>query len=302
MISISVIIPTYNPKAHILRRTLQALREQTLPLQHWELVMVDNNSADAIDADISWHLHSCIIREPKPGLTSARLAGIKASVGSIIVMVDDDNLLDHNYLKNALDIFTRHPFMGAAGGKSIPDFEIPPPAWLKEFYNNLALRNPGEYESVSKWDNKYPADAPIGAGMVLRRQALKTYISKKHTISDRSGNALSSGGDNDMVIEALKSGWQVGYFPSLSLTHVIPAARMSEHYLANLIHQTNKSWVQLLHSHQICPWPNISALSLPFRKAKAWFTYRAWKKPIGYIKWRGACGLFDGLAYSVNDK
>jgi len=32
------------------------------------------------------------------------------------------------------------------------------------------------------------------------------------------------------------------------------------------------------------------------RKLKSWLTARAWASKINYIKWKGYCGIFDGLA------
>lgn len=297
---LSVILPTYNPHAGRLHQTLVGLQQQSLPVDKWELIMIDNNSSPAVTIDLSWHPNSRIIREPKPGLTFARLKGFENALGTIIVMVDDDNILDSNYLENTLTIFNSNTALGAIGGKSIPLFETTPPAWLNEFYGNLALRNLGEKDMIATWQNEYPACAPIGAGMAVRKQAIQSYINKingnRNIVSDRTGNSLSSGGDNDMVIEILKSGWQVGYFPALKLTHIIPQVRMQSAYLAKLINSTNKSWVQLLQSHQINPWPKIPRWSVPLRKFKSWFTYRAWQNSINYIKWCGACGLYDGLS------
>lgn len=297
---LSVILPAYNPDTDRLHQTLAGLQQQTLSIAKWELIIIDNNSSLPITADLSWHPDSRIIKEPKPGLTHARLKGFESASGPVIVMVDDDNILDSNYLENTLSIFHLNTCLGAIGGKSIPLFEVTPPDWLHEFYENLALRNMGEHDITVSWQNEYPACAPIGAGMSIRKQAIQPYVDRvgqnKNIITDRTGASLSSGGDNDIIIEILKSGWQVGYFPALKLTHIIPQARIQSAYLAKLINSTNKSWVQLLDKHQINPWQKIPRWSVPFRKIKSWFTYRAWQNTVSYIKWRGACGLYDGLS------
>lgn len=297
---LSIIICTYNPDANRLQQTITSLQNQSLPFDNWELIIVDNNSFPAINIDLSWHLHNQIVKEQKPGLTYARLKGFRQAKGAFIVMVDDDNILDKDYLKNTLTTFTSNDKLGAIGGKSIPLFEKTPPKWLKDFYGSLALRDPGKNEMIAGWNNEYPACAPIGAGMGIRKKALETYIEKAKkgniTIADRTGNALSSGGDNDIVIEILKSGWQVGYFPVLELKHIIPEQRMQVHYMARLLNNTNRSWVQLLEAHGINPWIKIPKWTVPFRKIKSWFTYRAWQNTSNYIKWHGACGMYDGLS------
>lgn len=297
---VSVILPTYNPDRGRLGQALDGLRQQTLSYELWELIIIDNNSSPAVSLDINWPVNYKIISQPVPGLTHARLKGFEEAMGSIIIMVDDDNVLDNSYLKNALSILQTNTRLGAIGGISVPLFEGTAPEWLAEFYEALALRDLGDQNLISTWENTYPPAAPIGAGMAIRKAALTSYINNARignsAISDRTGNSLSSSGDNEIVIEILKSGWQVGYFPALKLQHIIPAKRMQADYLGRLLNDTNKSWQQLLHKHHINPWSSIATWSVLPRKIKSWFTYRAWKGPVNYIKWRGACGFFEGLA------
>jgi glycosyltransferase involved in cell wall biosynthesis len=299
---LSVIIPTYNPDKKRLEQTLNSLKSQSLKMHEWELIIIDNNSSNNFQnqLDLSWHPMAKVITETKQGLTYARLRGFNESTGEIIVMVDDDNILNNDYLEQVTSIFNQNPKTAAIGGKSLPLFEATPPVWLHEFYGNLALRDLGNDIIISGWNDQYPHAAPIGAGMAIRREALDPYTNKitkgKSNISDRTGTSLSSGGDNDLVIEILKSGWRVGYFPQVQLQHIIPAQRMEVVYLARLVHDTNKSWVQLLESHGINPWKRISPSGLLPRKIKAWFTYKAWRSNPDHIKWQGACGLFEGLA------
>ena len=305
--NLSVIIPTYNPNLDNLGRTLAALNNQTLPFDQWELIIIDNNSAFSLinQINIAWHPNASIISEPKQGLTWARLAGFSKARGEFIVMVDDDNILNNNYLEWAVKVFEENKHLGAAGGKSIPIFDHVPPEWLAGFHQCLAIRDLGNHEMLEHWTNTYPVWAPIGAGMVIRKQSLQVYIDKatssNNVVKDRTGTSLSSGGDNDIVLEIIQAGWQVGYFPEMILTHVIPKQRWESSYLARLINNSNKSWVQVLAKHHINPWKAISPWTLLPRKAKAWFTYKAWKSDEHFIRWRGACGLFDGLAAVKNE-
>jgi len=303
---LSVIIPTYNPDLKNFSRVISSLKNQDLAYALWEILVIDNNSSIDFSADIklNWHPNAKIVTEPKQGLTYARLKGFTEAQGNIIVMIDDDNLPTTNYLSRALEIFGDNLSLGAIGGRSLPLFESTPPAWLNEFSANLALRNLGDDIIIESWENKYPAAGPIGAGMAIRKEALTSYIYKithsQAAITDRNGKSLSSGGDNDIVIEALKSGWLTGYFPSLTIQHIIPNQRMQVAYIARLINHTNKSWILLLESHHINPWHKIPKWTVLLRKIKAWFAFKAWKNEITYIKWQGACGTLAGLAQINN--
>jgi len=297
---ISVILPTYNPDLNRLWKTLAGLQQQTLPTQDWELIIVDNNSSNPLSVSLDWHPNYKVITESKQGLSYARMKGFELATGDLIVMVDDDNILQADYLENVRLHFQLYRRLGATGGISAPLFEATPPKWLKEFHNSLALRDLGEQTLFMNWNGNYPAAAPIGAGMGIRKEALHAYLSRMNSrtqmITDRTAHSLSSGGDNDIILEILKAGWQISYHPKLKLSHIIPEQRTTAKYLARLLNNTNKSWIELLEMHGINPWSKISRWTLPLRKVKAWFAYGAYMSKTNYIKWQGACGHYDGLA------
>ena len=103
---LSVIICTHNPREDYLRRTLEALKGQTLSKTEWELVVIDNASDDLLEdvLDLSWHPAARIVREECLGLTPARIRGLQESVGETLVFVDDDNVLADSYLRTAQKI------------------------------------------------------------------------------------------------------------------------------------------------------------------------------------------------------
>lgn len=307
-VQLSVLVPTHNPHIGRLRRTLAALQAQTLSPAQWETILVDDASAPAIDAASFAEVAPAGLRlvcEPQLGLTAARRRGLAEARGEFIVLVDDDNVLAPDYLEQVLALFAAHPRLGALGGRSLPEFEQPPPAWMREFDGLIACRDLGGEPQISRglYDarlgrNEYPRCAPIGAGMALRRPAIQPWreeVSASH-LTDRRGGELTSGGDNDIVLTLMKHGWEVGYFPALSLTHLIPAGRTTRDYLARLNRGIAKSWIQVLTKHTACPWGPIPGWTVPLRQFKAWFTYRAWAGPAEYIRWQGACGHFEGRA------
>jgi len=302
---ISVVISTYNPHLGRLQRTVQALQAQDLLSELWELIVVDNCSTSPLTIDdlgTEQPANVLLVREERLGLTFGRLTGISKSRGGILVFVDDDNILEPEYLNNALKIFQRLPRLGLAGGRSNPEWEqSAPDPWMKESFGNLALRDLGANELIAEISDppSYPECAPIGAGMVARRKAIQSWIDScrdQNMPTGRRGIALSSGEDCDIVLNVLGAGWQVGYFPELALTHLIPAARLTRTYLANLNYGIARSWVNVLARHGIVPWPPAHAFTLPLRKLRAYLVYRAWAGHGEYVRWRGACGQFDGRA------
>lgn len=308
---VSVILPTHNPHAERLRRTLEGLAAQTLPRWQWELLVIDNASYPPLRDDLAATTHPTkgrVVAEPNPGLTAARRRGVMEAKGELLVFVDDDNVLAPDYLAAVVEIFASDPRLGATGGASIGEFERQPEPWQHEFLGLLAIRDLGtevlraeHLFSKALKRNEYPTCAPIGAGMAVRKAALARWLEvlaapNSGRPSDRKGAELTSGGDNDIVMCVLTGGWAVAYHPPLRLTHLIPASRLETGYLERLNRGIACSWVQVLALHDACPWPPIAPWTVRLRQAKAFITYRPWASPAHRIRWRGACGHFAGRA------
>ena len=118
----------------------------------------------------------------------------------------------------------------------------------------------------------------------------------RRAITDRSGNTLSSGGDCDIVMVALKNGWDTAYVPSLELDHHISAPRLTLGYLQRMAHDSNRSWVNVLDIHGMRPWPSIPPWSLPIRKARAWLRQKPWQGEVQSIRWHAVKGRLRGQA------
>jgi glycosyltransferase involved in cell wall biosynthesis len=309
---LEVIICAHNPRRDFVERTLAALRSQSLAVDEWKLLLIDNASSEPLEntVDLSWHPHARIIREEALGLTHARLRAVLETQAEILIFSDDDTVFDPNYLAFAKTKFETSPKLGVAGGPSMAEYETPPAEWFSPILAPLGCRDLGPDELMANWENvaqkTYPASAPIGAGMAIRYEILKTWA--KLVDSDlmrqdlgRKGTALSSGEDNDINMVALANGWDIGYFPQLRLTHLISARRIEAEYLKQLAFASSRDWVRALALHHICPWPPIPGWTVPFRKMKAWFSYRAWAGSAERIRWAGACGHFVGRATIQRD-
>jgi glycosyltransferase involved in cell wall biosynthesis len=239
VIRASVIICAHNPRPHYLTRVLNALRDQSLSKSDWELLLIDNCSSQPLvmTYDLSWHPGARHILEKRLGLTQARLAGIRRAEAGLIIFVDDDNVLQPNYLENALRIAEAFPQMGAFGGAITGEFETPVPDWAEPYLEGLCIKD----LTRDIWSNVYGwSDAnPYGAGMCVRRVVAQTYERKcaeqlMNAELDRVGNRLTSAGDLDLAWTALDLGFGVGRFRDLRLLHLIPKERLSEDYLIRL--------------------------------------------------------------------
>jgi glycosyltransferase involved in cell wall biosynthesis len=219
---------------------LDALRNQSLSKDRWELLLVDNASEAplASEWELTWHPNARHVFETELGLASARRRGIYEARSDLLVFVDDDNILDPDYLSEALRIKVEWPMLGVWGsGAIIPEFESHPPDRLKRLLPHLALR---EYDRVY-WGNVPHCieSMPWGAGMCVRRSVAAEYdrLDRESSvrISDRRGKSLMSGGDTEICWVACNVGLGTGTFPQLRVTHLIPKERTVEKYLLNLM-------------------------------------------------------------------
>ena len=237
---LSVLLCTRNPRPHYIRKTLDALRAQTLPTDQWRLIIVDNGSNPPLQGqlDVAWHPGAKIEEEPVAGLTPARVRAIRLSEGPLVVFVDDDNVLHRDYLEKAIEISHAWPQLGTWGGSLIAEFDEPPEEWTRRYWNWLAIHE----LSAPLWSNvMFERSAlPYGAGMCVRRVVATNYVeslkeSKLASQLDRTGDRLWGGGDADLSNIAIKSGYGNGIFPELRLTHLMPKERLTEKYLLRLV-------------------------------------------------------------------
>jgi glycosyltransferase involved in cell wall biosynthesis len=247
---ISVIICTHNPRPDYMSRVLQALREQTFPPSDWELVLVDNRSSQLLSGqvDLSWHPHGKHVREEMLGLTSARLCGIETVQGELLIFVDDDNVLNPDYLEACADISLNFPFLGVWGGQLLPEFEIPPPDYAKPYLYRLACWT----VERQLWSNiPFSQVTPAGAGMCVRRSVADSYLHATRTSPiamslGRRGNQLTASEDCDLAYTACDLGLGMGAFPQLKLTHLLPKRRLEREYLLRLFEDVaySDSWLR----------------------------------------------------------
>lgn len=280
MISLSVILCTHNPRAAALERTLRSLQSQTLTVNDWELIIVDNASSVPLDHElVTWHPAGKVIVEQHLGLTHARLLGISESTADTLCFVDDDNELDPNYLEEAVKIAISRPYIGCWGGEIVGEFEIPPPSWLSKYLSMLAIR-PLKRDT---WGNSYRYDdsVPCGAGMCVRRPVVQQYIqnceqSELRKALDRKGNSAASNGDIDLAYTSIDMGLGTGRFKSMRMVHLIPASRLQAPYIEKLAEGMAESNIYL----DSCR-PETAPLSYPAPTitARIWYFLKWLKSP-----------------------
>jgi glycosyltransferase involved in cell wall biosynthesis len=233
MPDLSVIICTHNPRQDYLRCALDALKAQTLPKEQWELLLIDNASNEHLASrwDLSWHPHARHIREAKVGLSFARLRGFAECQGQVVIFVDDDNVLEKDWLERGLAEFRLRPEMGVYGGMTIPIYEVEPPDWLPPLAQSLAVGKPQAFSGLVQ-----PGAFLWGAGLAIRREAWINLLKAGFDFlaTDRCGEVLVGGGDVELCRAMQLVGWQIWYDEDLKLQHLVDAKRCNWKYFRRL--------------------------------------------------------------------
>src|SRR5258706_13477973 len=100
MMEVAVITATYN-RLSLLRRLLSQLDKQTLDPKTFEVIVVDDGSAEDMPARLSSQPHRyrfVPLRQQNAGPAAARHRAIENATGRVCVIIDDDMQVDPSYL------------------------------------------------------------------------------------------------------------------------------------------------------------------------------------------------------------
>jgi GT2 family glycosyltransferase len=230
----SVIIPTRNRCAS-LQQTLNHVLAQRVD-RPFETVVVDNGSTD----DTAAVTRECCVRqktvryvfEPTPGPAAARNAGVAASRAALIVFTDDDIRPDEAWLQTLVEAAAGHPDIDGFGGRILPSWPHPPPAWLtrRHWTGALALQDYGDHPVA------IDADRPLSlatANLAIRRTAFDA-------IGGFRADFLFAE-DTELLLRLWRDGRRCLYTPAAVVTADIDPERMTKAYHRRW-HRRNGTW------------------------------------------------------------
>ncbi|WP_139556659.1 glycosyltransferase [Methylotetracoccus oryzae] len=133
---LSAIIPTRD-RANFLALCLDSINAQTLPVEQFEVLVVDNGSTDDTKQVVESFRRRCpnvrYIYDATPGLHVGRHRGMNAARGDVLVFADDDIEAFPTWLAAIDDAFS-DPKVALVGGNNLPKFVGAPPDWLLELW------------------------------------------------------------------------------------------------------------------------------------------------------------------------
>lgn len=246
MKGVTIILCCYNSEGRVrpvLEHLAKLKKSQETGL---ELILVDNNSSDDTQgvAREEWGRQGTpfilnIVFEPKSGLIHARKAGVKNAKYDYILFVDDDNLLDANYLEAGIDILKERQDIGVLGGIGTGKFESQLPKWIdpgrpfKSLLNSLAISTNSNSKTGYLLEKD---DFVFGASSFYKKDIFTRLEENSYQLhlTGRKGDELLSGEDQELCFLARMMGYKLYRSDRLKFTHVIPQGRISKAYFEKL--------------------------------------------------------------------
>ncbi|HWF45704.1 MAG TPA: glycosyltransferase [Bryobacteraceae bacterium] len=230
-LALDVLLPTYK-RPELLQRTLASLaaaaRPQGLTVKVW---VVDNNSQDSTP-DVVAELRKQFpvplhyIAETVQGLSPAMNAGIRASSGDLIGLINDDEEIDTHWYEIIHRVFTSTSY-SFLGGPYIPRWGGEKPAWVVP-----------EFGAVVGWVEAGDEPREYGdgfhgilmSGNAIVRRPVYEKVGLYDVALGRTNKGLLSCEDEDMFGRLLAAGFRGLYSPELIIHHYVPPERLTRRY------------------------------------------------------------------------
>ena len=200
---VSIIIPVFNDNES-LGICLTALSQQTYLKEHYEIIVVDNNSQENVSEVTNRFEQVTLAHEPRPGSYIARNKGTSLAKGSIIAFTDADCIPTSTWLENGVSKLISEENVGLVAGRIdlfAKDDDNPNPY---ELYEILALGFPQE---------QFLTDDHFGV-----TANLFTFSHVIKSVGDFDQN-LKSGGDKQWGQRVFKAGYRQLYADDACIKH-----------------------------------------------------------------------------------
>lgn len=229
---LDILIPTYNRQA-LLARAIESLRRAVVPRgMDVRVTVVDNNSPDetrrvveAAMPDFNGRLQ--YLCELEQGKSHALNAGIRATDGEFIGIIDDDEEVDANWYATIQLAFAKNE-IDFIGGAYLPRWGAPPPAWLPPSYCAV-IGWIEQGDRVREYGKDYEGIL-MGGNAVIRRRMFERVGLYDTALGPNAATGTQTGDDEDMYRRLIAAGARGLYLPDLIIYHYIPPERLTKRY------------------------------------------------------------------------
>ena len=200
---VSIIIPVYNDN-DFLKVCLTALTKQTYSNDHFEIIVVDNNSKEDVSQITNQFERVILAHEATAGSYIARNKGLSLAKGDIIAFTDADCIPQPDWLEKGVSTLTQRPNIGLVAGRIELFYRDPKKPRSFELYDSLTMGFPQE---------DFVKDSHFGA-----TANLFTFRSVLDKVGGFDEN-LKSAGDRQWGKRVYDSGYEQVYNDDVCIRH-----------------------------------------------------------------------------------
>lgn len=219
-VTTSIVIPTQRRPDRLLMAARSVLAQKGVNCAELELIVVDNDPAGSAKAAAKTLARKAAfpvsyVHAPKPGVATARNAGVAAAKGSRIVFLDDDEEAPQGWLAALLAAqqkFSADVVFGAVRAR-IPDTVADHRGYLEQFFGRTGPAEAGIIET------------PYGCGNSLISKRMLPAFEPFNVDRDRIG------GEDDLLFAQLsKAGARFAWSPEAWVWEEAVAERLTLNY------------------------------------------------------------------------
>ncbi len=236
-VDISIAVCTRN-RRNLLVQALDSIDKLKVPDGlSYEVLVIDNGSTDG-----TWEVVQRFVEkahdiyayhsEPRKGLSIACNCAVERARGEIIAFVDDDVVVDEQWLQALRDVFVARPDIAAVQGKILlQEGTDPVPPWLAE--EVIAIQ-----PLYDRGPTRQYASALVGANMAVRKRIFEKYnLFNIHL----GGGASGTYQDTELGRRLVQHGEKILYEPAAVVIHAYLPERMTQEYVWNRWRQIARS-------------------------------------------------------------
>ena len=231
---LSITICTYN-RIEYLKKCLKSILDQTQGKKSIEINIIDNNSTDNTKDYISEiqkkHPEVNYYVEHKQGISFARNLSFEVCKGDYLAFVDDDAIINKNWLKSLLNKLQNQNQNIVYGGPIYPHFESNPENWIdKNYFVRKFKETDGFLGLIKSKEGFSGGNMCISKSLFLKSEKFNTEIGM-------TGGNLGLGEEPDFFYKLIMKNKDVKLYniSEMSITHSEASYKLEKKYLRERI-------------------------------------------------------------------
>ncbi len=246
---VSVVICTYN-RAALLTNLLENLSAQSVNASTYEIIIVDNNSADrtrdVVQTFSARHGNVYYGFEACQGLSWARNRGYQSARGEYVAYLDDDCKVPTQWLAVANEVIKRIA-PGIFGGPYYAFYDSLKPDWYLDRY--------GSHVQGDQARRLMQDEYLDGANLFVRRTLIQALGGFNHKLG-MVGDELGYGEETALqqLLRTVRPEEAIYYEPRLFVYHLVSAEKMTLRWSARRFFVAGRYWQRLLNARGGVDW------------------------------------------------